>query len=291
FRSADGTANTNTSKYLIKAAESQRVEIFVNSTSNDISYSYGNPAASVSLIANTYHVYVNGVRYDEEFPKVGTSYSESAINAFAINTATSTSAEYVGVSNLSIVYQTETNLPVSLTSFNAAKTQSGVQLKWQTASEQNNQYFDVLWSSDGKEFISIARVEGAGTSSVSKNYTFVDNSPLAGYNYYKLIQVDADGKATDYEDFVQVVNYGLDNNQNVFVFVAEQLLTVKAESESDANGSIEVYNTAGKLVLSQQVNVVKGNNQFNLDLGTLASGVYIVKADLGSKAEIVKVVK
>jgi len=290
FRSADGSTNTNTSKYLIKAEDSQRVEIFVNSTSNEISYSYGTPAASVPLSSNTYHVYVNGVRYDEDFPKVGTAYIQTAVNAFAVNTANSTTAETVAISNLSFTYKTETNLPVSLTSFNASKAQNGIQLNWQTASEQNNQYFDILRSVNGKDFVSIGTIKGAGTTSEAKSYAFTDYNPVSGYNYYKLKQVDGDGKSTVYDDKVQAVNFGLES-QEISAYSLENKLIVKLNSANETLGNITLTTIAGQQVISKNVNVTKGDNEFAIDLGHIRKGIYVSKIQLGELSKIVKIAK
>src|SRR5690606_15397123 len=86
-------------------------------------------------------------------------------------------------------------LPVSVSSFTAARTQTGeIELKWKTVSEQENARFDIYRASDNKEFKLIGDKKGAGTTTVETNYSFIDHNPSAGTNYYKLVQVDADGK-------------------------------------------------------------------------------------------------
>ncbi|PTB97576.1 hypothetical protein C9994_02090, partial [Marivirga lumbricoides] len=87
-------------------------------------------------------------------------------------------------------------LPVELVYFTAENRNTTVDLEWQTASEFNNDFFEVQRSFDGKSFEVIGLVEGNGTVNQLINYGFTDYSPLAGETYYRLRQVDYNG---DYE--------------------------------------------------------------------------------------------
>ena len=87
--------------------------------------------------------------------------------------------------------------PVTLTSFSARHKGNGVSIDWSTSQELNNNYFQVERSADGSTNWSvIATVNGAGNSQVVTNYNAFDASPLSGVNYYRLKQVDNDGKYT-----------------------------------------------------------------------------------------------
>ncbi len=93
-----------------------------------------------------------------------------------------------GVDTLGVV-----NLPVELISFEAEKEKSSVKLSWTTASEINNDYFTIEKSSDGFNYIQIALVNGAGTSSFANSYYFIDLNLFNGISYYRLTQIDFDG--------------------------------------------------------------------------------------------------
>ncbi|MGV3503142.1 MAG: T9SS type A sorting domain-containing protein [Adhaeribacter sp.] len=84
-------------------------------------------------------------------------------------------------------------LPVKLTSFEAKAATGLVALNWATATEENNQYFEVERSQDGKNFTAIGRVSGKGTTQQAQQYSFKDVKPLNGTLYYRLKQVDLDG--------------------------------------------------------------------------------------------------
>lgn len=85
-------------------------------------------------------------------------------------------------------------LPVELVGFTATEQGEEVRIMWETASETNNSHFFVERSIDGTEFENIARVDGAGTSTVLQQYTFLDTDvPDVDMLFYRLAQVDMDG--------------------------------------------------------------------------------------------------
>ena len=87
-------------------------------------------------------------------------------------------------------------LPLELTSYTAALApdNTGVDIGWTTAGEQNNKYFVLQRSGDGQNFSGLDTVVPATPSSTTpRSYSFVDQSPLGGANYYRLTQVDLNG--------------------------------------------------------------------------------------------------
>lgn len=90
----------------------------------------------------------------------------------------------------------DVSLPVTLLSFDAQKENQTVLLSWATASEVNNERFVVERSADGIFFEAIGTVAGQGTSNSIAYYTLTDASPLQGFSYYRLMQYDYDGSAT-----------------------------------------------------------------------------------------------
>ena len=89
-------------------------------------------------------------------------------------------------------------LPIELLYFNALPSESEVKLVWATASEIENDYFTIERSTDGNNWIEIAKVDGAntGNSSVQLNYEHWDREPELGLSYYRLKQTDFNGVVT-----------------------------------------------------------------------------------------------
>ena len=87
----------------------------------------------------------------------------------------------------------ETTLPVELVSFTGEAANGQSRLSWRTASERNNDHFQLLRSVDLDRWEEIARIPGAGNSQTERDYLWVDGAPFMGINYYALVQVDLDG--------------------------------------------------------------------------------------------------
>ena len=142
-------------------------------------------------------------------------------------------------------------LPVELVSFSVTKSFTGVRLKWMTASELNNDFFDIQRSATGEEFETIFTVAGQGTKKSSTQYEYEDESAPPGNSYYRLKQVDFDG-ATSFSKVRMVV---LDQNFQFCVYptVSEngrfevRLFT----NHPNAVVPIQIISDKGSIVLNQ----------------------------------------
>lgn len=160
-------------------------------------------------------------------------------------------------------------LPVELVSFKAFKNGDKTQLAWSTSSEKDNHYFMVERSSDGIEFTAIGKVEGVGTSDLIQTYQFVDENPLNGISYYRLKQVDFDGRY-DYSKTVSmndtqsdVTVYPNPNNGSfsVQIFAPGQSYLLEI---ADAQGQIIYSNTGAEA-------------EGTLEVSNIPSGFYLVR--------------
>lgn len=93
---------------------------------------------------------------------------------------------------LTITYTT--NLPVTFKNFAVSKSQQNALLTWTTATEINNQYFSIEHSSNGRNFESLGKVTGHGTTTSVQHYAFAHNNIAAGKHFYRLAQYDFDGR-------------------------------------------------------------------------------------------------
>lgn len=119
--------------------------------------------------------------------------------AYAASSFTSTSVTAtVTIDDVNDVYftvgsATSSLLPIELQSFEATREDVAVVLDWVTATEKNNDYFDVLRSPDALSGQALTVVSGAGNSDQAISYQWVDQPPFEKDNYYRLRQVDFDG--------------------------------------------------------------------------------------------------
>jgi uncharacterized delta-60 repeat protein len=163
--------------------------------------------------------------------------------------------------------------PVSWQSFTALHNNGHSLLQWTTASEQNNKGFDVQRSADGQSFTSIGFVAAAGNgnSSFSNRYSFTDEQPLPGNNYYRLKQMDKDG-LFDFSS-IQLVKHGVMTGFTIHPTVASAfvLLNISGLAQQEAYTAI-VLNSAGKELI--RVNVEA--NTTKLNIAHLPAGSYYV---------------
>ncbi|RNI27345.1 T9SS C-terminal target domain-containing protein [Rufibacter immobilis] len=188
---------------------------------------------------------------------------------------------------------TVVTLPVELISFTAKAKGANVQLHWSTATEKNNDYFQVERSTDGKSFTAIGKVTGNGNSNILQNYGFLDTSAPQGTSYYRLKQVDFDGQH-EYTKTV-VVNKAVMTEGLAQVGVSpnpfSQKLSFTVNSTQARTLTVELHDLNGKLILHENVQVPVGESMLTRDLQTVAVGVYILRVKGPSINETIRVVK
>jgi fibronectin-binding autotransporter adhesin len=173
-------------------------------------------------------------------------------------------------------------LPVELTYFSAKLVNDEVQLKWETASEMNNDFFTVERTTNPEYFESIIKVPGHGTTPEVNTYTTVDTSPIVGLSYYRLKQTDYDGR-TSYSK-PQPIQYEGPEFTTLYVYPNPsngQSIVVKVVGlKNEQQVPLEIINAHGQTVYSN-VLAVKTKGVFNEEIvltNPLKAGFYIVKA-------------
>jgi len=156
-------------------------------------------------------------------------------------------------------------LPVTLSNFYVHKQNQAARLQWQTASEQNSKEFIVERSGDGSVYSAIGTVTAAGNSTVEQRYAFTDENPETGNNFYRLKQVDIDGKFS-YSTVVRVsfaaankLTCAIAGNGRVYVHL-----------QNGTNESYVVTDINGRVVKQGQLS---GGKAW---LSLLASGTYAI---------------
>lgn len=166
-------------------------------------------------------------------------------------------------------------LPVTWLTFDAKPVNQQVQLKWATASELNNKFFEIERSADGITFTKLATVNGAGNSNSTNNYSFLDKNPLNGTSYYRITQVDNDGKTTYSE--IKPVEIGFKNNAlAVYPNPVADVLEVRLYSDKSKAVTLSLYDINGRKVGEKLWSMTNGTNQLKWDMGHLPTGVYLL---------------
>ena len=181
-----------------------------------------------------------------------------------------------------VIMGNPSNIPVELTSFTASVTPQGhAVLNWSTASEINNRGFEIERRSADGQFATVGFVEGYGTTTKEQNYTYVDRSVNPGTYYYRLKQIDFDGR---FEYFGEVeldvtppLAFGLEQNYpNPF----NPNTSIKYSVAEAGFVRLAVYNTLGEEI-SVLVNGQSdaGFFEVNFDASNLPSGTYIYRLE------------
>ncbi len=166
-------------------------------------------------------------------------------------------------------------LPVELVDFSANCVNEGVELKWSTASEKNNDYFFIESSRDGAHWQEIKRIYTTGNSVSKKTYAFTD--PQSGYEslYYRLGQVDKDLSRKNFKVLVSNCDLPV-NDFKFYPNPASQEITIVLNlPASQPNGMINVVDQLGRTALSYTLDLKKGPNIFRLQF-KLKPGIYFI---------------
>lgn len=148
-------------------------------------------------------------------------------------------------------------------------------LKWATSSETNNDYFSIERSTDGKAWQEIGQVLGAGSSTSTIYYDFIDRHPTSGYTYYRLKQTDFDQRFS-YSD-IRLVHINNTKDTALLAYPNPSNGLVNVSTNDGAITDFELYNLVGQSV-QQQISFSKTDgNKLALDLTALPQGVYILK--------------
>ena len=176
-----------------------------------------------------------------------------------------------GVTCLSALSISYISLPKVLTDINIIK------INWKVAQEINNEKFIVQHRKDGIHFNNIGEVQGLGSSYEIREYEFIHKNPTQGKNYYRIKQVDFDGKYS----FSEVVSVNFEGEE-MTIFPNQGKGVIRVNSP-DAE-RLFIYDQYGKIILEGQLE--KGENQ--MDLGQLQQGMYIFKTESGKAMRWVK---
>ena len=183
-------------------------------------------------------------------------------------------------------------VPVELSSFTATANGKEVILNWSTATELNNQGFEVQRKFRSNDFATVGSVRGNGTTTSPNNYTFIDKLIDAGKYFYRLKQIDFGGKY-EYSQVVEVnwspfTTYKLEQNYpNPF----NPITTIGFGIPDKGNVRLSVLNILGeeiKVLLNEEKEA--GYHSIDFSASDLPSSVYFYRIQAGSFVETKKMI-
>lgn len=255
---------------LIKAFD---VEANLSNASNypKGSYAVYGLSYSNSITANTLNAYIGG-----------------SFNTFRQDILNNPATLCANISDNAVQVTVEGSGPAELLPLSATFVNNSVVLKWATQLEQGAKLFEIHRSTDGSNFVKLpGDVPAKGNSTTRTDYSYTDNSPAAGVNYYRVRQVDQDGQdvmsnivRTDKSDrsfLVRLRPNPLKRGPLYVDYISEQREDIR----------IMITDSKGRIMLNVTENARTGMNNYRFDVMGYAKGVYFVtvRRSLGILAE------
>ena len=182
-------------------------------------------------------------------------------------------------------------LPVELVNFRATAIEQGNLLQWETASEKDNDFFEVNRSGDASNWELIATIAGNGNSDQIISYNYLDSNPGPGRNFYRLKQVDFDG-AFEFSYIVSVITGNLPQFQVQAIYPNPSSGNVNLSyiTNNDDPIFLRLIDAMGKLIHSAEIPNRFGSNRVFLELPAMDNGVYQVhftNQQLSTKSKLI----
>ncbi|MEP7141814.1 MAG: T9SS type A sorting domain-containing protein [Ferruginibacter sp.] len=234
------------------------------------------------FVGNTAHVNPDGVL--NAIPLTNVNTANNTVNGILY-------AQFDGITSFSggtyaTGVGTNTPLPVTLLSFDVKRSGKINQLNWSTSQELNTRRFIIEHSADGRNFSSIGEVTASGNSTVIHNYSFSDDNPVRGINYYRLRVVDIDNSGK-YSVVRSVRNEG-SADIAIYPNPVKAVLNVKIDADNSDKGEVAITDISGKIMMTKAVVIAQGVNLVPVNINKLSAGAYIMKITLSDGVVIRK---
>ncbi|MBC7901770.1 MAG: hypothetical protein H7Y27_00030 [Gemmatimonadaceae bacterium] len=162
-----------------------------------------------------------------------------------------------------------TSLAVKFTSFTATKSASAIELKWITSSEISNDYFEIERSYNGSNWQNIGKINGTGTTSFASLYSFTDKNASGTVVYYRLKQVDIDGKS----EYSIVKTVRGENTATARIYNSGSNVNVELNSSTAKSLTVTVMNANGQMIEKKDFT---NGYKISMNMSGKASGILIV---------------
>jgi Secretion system C-terminal sorting domain len=183
-------------------------------------------------------------------------------------------------------FRVDIGLPVTGLQVQAKRKGKAAQVDWQTLTESNSSHFELERSRNGIAFTAIANIAAAGNSTIKKEYTYLDMKASEGINYYRIKQVDSDGKFV-YSAIVKLLLFNEATNLIVYPNPAKDWVQMEFASARNVV-LVNVVDALGRIV---QTKVLPTSSNLKLDVSSLTNGLYYLQLSDGEKIATAKFVK
>lgn len=213
-----------------------------------------------------------------------TKYFTGSIDEMYIYNRALSNAEIV---NLKDNYR---GLPLTLASFTGKLNNNTTQLNWATSQEINTSHFNIEYSNNGKDFISVQSISAAGNSSNIKNYAASHKVNNESNHYYRLKIIDKDGSFT-YSQIIKLKTASKALQVDVYPSVVTNNATMSIATTEKTTGLISITNMDGQVIKKYNINIETGSQTEKIDVSNLSKGVYLVTLQTNNQQQTFKIIK
>jgi hypothetical protein len=168
-----------------------------------------------------------------------------------------------------------------LTGFHASHNGNAIQLQWTALTESNIQFHEIQKSTNGSAFRGIGTLTGQNNTTPFR-YTFLDATPVAGNNYYRLRTVDKTGNQT-FSNIISVNNGAGKTDIRVLPNPVQRgVLNLQLANIDAGQYAISLYSNAGQKVFTRSLNLTNGSVTETINLPeSLGHGLYFLQLTNG----------
>jgi len=206
------------------------------------------------------------------------------VHSFNIDRANSQS---LGAGRFSVLVEPPVVLPVGIVGFTAKKQNEGVSIMWTTSFEANNKMFKLYRASEDGDYILIADILPKGPG----NYLYLDVAPLPGDNYYKLVQVDQDGRLTETGPIAVNFKVGQQNAVLIYPNPVVDKFTIRVDGLLSERFKLSLYDLTGKVIREYELSKTELTNGHEVNILDLNTGFFFAKVEEVNTRKVIGVHK
>ncbi|MES1222237.1 MAG: T9SS type A sorting domain-containing protein [Bacteroidota bacterium] len=178
---------------------------------------------------------------------------------------------FMGGNDYPFIVKGFSTLPVDLVSFTAQRQNNNVLLQWSTASEQNSKDFIIQHSTNGNTWANTGSLPAAGNSNDIRNYSYLHTDPVAGNNYYRILQTDLDGKFS----YSKIRTVKFSDDHLAYSIVANPVINGQMQLQVNTPTTLSLFSSDGKLFWKKQF----APGMQTINSANYPRGVYLLKSN------------